>query len=82
MIKLLLILLVGIGLGYTYGYMHGAEGDASLITSALEKVGVHHAVGGVESAVIAANRDEARRQAKIDSLKQARIDSITSLGHH
>lgn len=41
MIKLLLILLVGIGLGYTYGYMHGAAGQESLITSTLDKVGVH-----------------------------------------
>ena len=82
MIKLTIILLVGIGLGYTYGYMHGADGEDSLITTALEKVGVHHAVGGAEGAVIAANRNEARRQAKLDSLKQARIDSITSLNHH
>jgi hypothetical protein len=65
MIKLLLILLVGIGLGYTYGYMHGAAGQESLITSALGKVGVHdrHAARGDDDT-------DADRRARADSLRQ------------
>jgi hypothetical protein len=62
MIKLLIILVVGVGLGYTYGYMHGAAGDASIITSTLDKVGVHHAA--------------ARGAADADAERQARADSV------
>lgn len=68
MIKLLLILLVGIGLGYTYGYMHAAAGERSVITSTLEKVGVHRAEQLPRSAS-SVDDAEAERQARADSAR-------------
>ena len=82
MIRLLLILVVGLGLGYTYGYMHGASGDGSIVGSALETVGAHHVANRIQSAAASVTPEEAQRQATIDSIRQARADSIASLTHH
>jgi hypothetical protein len=82
MIRILLVLCVGLALGYTYGYMHGDAGEDSMIDAGLDKVGVHHALTGVRGSVDRANKEEQRRQAVIDSIKQARLDSINSSIHH
>jgi hypothetical protein len=82
MIKLFLILAAGLGIGYTYGYLQGAAGDDDLVAVGLGKVGVHRVVNEAERSVAEARREERRRQASIDSIKQARIDSVSSLIHH
>jgi hypothetical protein len=80
--RYLFVLLVGLGIGYTYGYLNGDAGDDSLIDVALTGIGVKHALAGVRGVADRAGQEEKRRQAAIDSLKQARLDSITSAIHH
>ena len=82
MIRYLFVLLVGLGIGYTYGYINGDAGDDSLIDAGLNGLGVHHALASVRGAADRVNQEEKRRQSSIDSIKQARLDSITSAIHH
>jgi hypothetical protein len=76
------VLCVGLGIGYTYGYMNGDAGDDSVIDSGLNAVGVHRALGAVRGTADRISREESGRQAVIDSIKQARADSIESAIHH
>lgn len=82
MFKYLFVVLVGLGIGYTYGYLNGDAGDDSLIDNALNAVGVHHALASVRGAADRLDKEEKHRQAVIDSIKQARLDSINSVIHH
>ena len=82
MIKLVIALVAGLGIGYTYGYLHADAGEDNLVSSAMTKVGIHHAVDEAQGSEMRMKREDLQRQARIDSLKQARIDSIASLIHH
>lgn len=82
MIKYLVILAAGLGIGYTYGYMHGAAGDEDVIGAGLNRVGAHRMAARIGAPVDAVRQEERLRQAAIDSIKQARIDSISSAIHH
>ncbi len=81
MMRILIVLCIGLGIGYTYGYLHGEAGEDSMIDAGLDRVGVHHVLGGVRGSVDHVNRESAARQALIDSLRQARLDSIDSSIH-
>ena len=74
MIKLLVILVVGVGLGYTYGYMHGAAGDDSIISASLVKVGLQRKPSAAEAEALQARRDSVQ--------ERLRRDSIADLAHH
>jgi hypothetical protein len=82
MIKYLVILVAALGIGYTYGYLHGAAGEDDLVAVALHTVGIRRAAKDLGRSVDGVRDEEARRQAVIDSVKQARHDSIASLVHH
>lgn len=82
MIRVLLVLLAGLGIGYSYGYLQGEAGEDSIIRVALAKVGIDHVVDEAQGKVQRARADERRRQMAIDSIRQARADSISSLIHH
>ena len=82
MIKLALALVAGLGIGYTYGYLHADAGQDNLVSTVMTKVGIHHTADEAQSSVVRLKREELQRQATIDSLKQARIDSVASLIHH
>jgi hypothetical protein len=81
MMRILIVLCIGLGIGYTYGYLHGEAGEDSMIDAGLDRVGVHQALGGVRGSVDRVNRESAARQALVDSLRQARLDSIDSSIH-
>jgi hypothetical protein len=80
--RYLVALGIGLAIGYTYGYLDGDAGEDSLIDAGLNGIGVHHAMASVRGVADRASQEEKRRQAAIDSIKQARLDSITSAIHH
>ena len=60
MIKYLIVLLAGCGIGYTYGYMQGDAGDASVIDTTLVRAHVRKASPEFEARRAAADSAAAR----------------------
>ncbi|MDB4880441.1 MAG: hypothetical protein JWL60_1887 [Gemmatimonadetes bacterium] len=82
MIRLPVVPPAGVAVGYSHGYLPGDAGEDSIIRVALAKVGLGRSVSEAQRAVQRAPHGEARRQAVLDSFRQARADSIASLVHH
>lgn len=73
--------LVGLGIGYTCGYLQGDAGDRSVVDQGLTLLRLDRAGVATRTAVAEVRKEEAHRQFVIDSMKQARVDSIASMLH-